>query len=67
MGGDVSASLEDFMDESNLIGGFPKDRHFSLTPEHKEELSLLPTLSEVGADLEYKGVVRIGGLAVALS
>jgi len=55
------------MDESNLIGGFPKDRHFSLTPEHKEELSLLPTLSEVGADLEYKGVVRIGGLAVALS
>lgn len=49
------------MEAQNLHQPMPKEREFSLAPNEDQQLSLVPTIAERGVDLEYTGVIRIGG------
>ncbi len=40
----------------------PKEQDFNLSPtEESQKFSILPAVAELGVDLDYKGVVRVGG------
>jgi hypothetical protein len=50
------------MNQMNQHISIPKEKDFNLAPtQESQKFSVLPAVAELGVDLDYKGVVRVGG------